>query len=195
MPTGTITWGLRYDIVGSDPPNGAAATQRLAEDADAVFTTINNKVVALENSRPKLLSRARRITASSASTGSTVGVLRLNTAVVSGRMYLPQFYCHPTSSVTTDNIEVGLRFDLAGNADASDPILPGARGFGLFGQPRSFECVPWVATATGTLSLCIYVRRDTGSGSVTLYADSTERFTDLLLWEIVSGPVASGTDL
>lgn len=195
MPTSTVTWGIAYDIVGSDPPNGAAATQRTAESTDTALTTINNKIVVVEGKYGKIVARGRRITTSSASTGAAVGVLQLPVPVVTGRLYIPEFYCHPTSSVTTDNIEVGLKFDLAGAADASDPILPGGRGFGLFGQPRSLTAMPWVATATGTLSLCLYVKRDTGSGSVTLYADSTERFTDLLVWEVNTDPGNTGVSL
>lgn len=189
----TPVYGFPYPS-GTDSPNGPGQIQALAEAVEADLSLSDARIAALEAKSKRLIARGRLTASSAASTGAAVGVLRVNAPITTGRLYFGQAFYHPTSSITTDNIETGFKYNLAGNASAADGIMPGQRTFGLFGQVRATE-VAWVATTTGTLSMALYVKRDTGSGSCTLYADATERFTEVFVWEITTDPGNTGVAL
>lgn len=193
MPGATPIYGLPYALIG-DQPHGPNQEEALAVATEATFVLFDARIDALEGKSQKLIGRARRTTPSDPSTGAKVGVLRLNVPCTSAKLYVVEGFCHPTSSVTSDNIEAGFTFDTSGNADASDPILPGSRTFGLFGQVRTIKTV-WVASTTGTLSVAMYVKRDTGSGNNTMFADTTERFTEIFIYEVDTDPGNTGVNL
>lgn len=185
----TPIYGFPYPGV-NDSPNGPSQVQALALAVDAALALSDGRIATSK----RLVARGKLTAASAGSTGAVVGVMRVNAPIVVNKLYFVQGFYHPTSTVTTDNIEAGFKYNLAANAVASDSIMPGQRHFGLFGQVRSTE-VSWVATSSGTLSTALYVKRDTGSGTCTLYADATERFTEVFVWEIDTDPGNSGVAL
>lgn len=118
----------------------------------------------------------RRTTASSSSTGSTVGVLRLdNIPVKAGRDYIiltgP---LHPAGSQDGDNARIEILYSTTGTATTSDALLPDARVFERIGNPFGGTTViraRYTPGADQTLSVLLCITRNNGSGSISLTAD------------------------
>lgn len=139
-----------------------------------------NEPTAAQLNRRGIGKYGRRDGSSSGASSSTaVGVLRVDSiSVVSGRSYVIQFACHPTSTVTTDNIRIEVRGSTSGSATTSSSVLASGQLYRLFSAgPTTWRFV-YIAGSTATLSLLLCVARDTGTGSCSLFADGT-RNTEL----------------
>lgn len=117
--------------------------------------------------------RARRTNVSSGSTGSEVGVLRLDSIPVLGlHCYLIKAFFHPDTTVSTDTIRVQMRYrDDGGSAGTGNSLLPDATSFFKLGDAGYLEAT-YTAVIDQTLSVLLCVARTAGTGSATLYADS-----------------------
>lgn len=148
----------------------------------------------LEQETQEIIAWGRRTSASSTTTITVIGVLRLDDIpITSGRFYVVQASCHPTSSVTTDNIRVDLRYTTTGaTPTTSSSVLPGGQ---LYTTPaQKTLAVPYVPSSDETLSVLLCVVRDTGTGNASLYADGT-RITDLTIHDLGESPGDTGTDI
>lgn len=186
---GTTThYALRYPV-GSDTPAVPLKIKDLAEDVDTALFAVDTKAVAADQ---RVVKYGKRTTASSTATSSTaVGVLRLDSinlkagqdyTVVTGTL-------HPTSSVTTDNMRLEIRYSTSGNATTSSTVLAGLQAFEVYGNTSllraKFQCV-----ADVTVSLLLCIARDTGTGNVQVYADGT-RITEMEVRH--DGPTVANT--
>lgn len=142
-----------------------------------------------------IVAWGRRITNSTGSVTTTgVPVMRVNGPVISGNQYRVRTgSIHPTSTITTDTIRCEIKFTMSGNASTGSPVLPGAQVYEAFGNSSIIDTV-WTATSTGTLSTVLCVARESGSGTVSLFADGT-RVTDVYIEDLGLAVAASGTNL
>jgi len=204
MVASTIAWGLRYDVVGVDPPNGAAATQRLAEDVDAQLTVINNALDArldIVEPRPRgILGRARRTTEGPTSGGSIASTLRLDDiAVAAGRMIRCAYTIHPRSTVGGDLIVSELRYTTDGATPTTgSPILPGSQSYSRgqvtdMAQSVTIETV-YAPAGAETLSLLLCITRALGTGVVRHGADANAT-TDIIIEDIGVAVGDTGVDI
>lgn len=125
----------------------------------------------------RLIAFSERTTSSSTANSSTaVGVRRCDgIALRPGiRHRIATGTLHPTSSVSSDNLRVEIRYSTSGVATTASPVLPGALAFEAFGNTTKLETF-YVPTVPETLSILLCIARDTGSGNASLYADSTRR--------------------
>lgn len=81
---------------------------------------------------------------------------------------------HPNSSVTTDNVRIELRYNNAGVATTSSPVLPGALAYEAFGNTSKLEAL-YTPAVTENLSVLLCVARENGTGIANLYADATRK--------------------
>jgi len=141
------------------------------------------------------IARGNRVTTSSTTTSGTgIGVERLDAAVVNGRLYRVEVpLLHTNSSVTSDTIAGKITYTIDGSTPtASSPTLPGASVFINPIGPCPLS-TPYPSTFTGTLKLLVCVGRFAGSGAASLYADGT-RNLDVQVWDMGIDPGDTGVD-
>jgi hypothetical protein len=123
----------------------------------------------------KIVARGSRATDSSATTGITA-VLRLDDIpIIGGRLYeIKTSSLHLDSTVIDDHIEARITYTTDGTTPTSgSTILPGAKTQGRqsvsasFGEDRVI-CTLYAPATDETLSLLLCVRRDSGTGSVSI---------------------------
>lgn len=143
----------------------------------------------------KLAQRGRRVSTSSASTGSVVGVLRLDDLqLVAGRAYKITALGHPDSSTVTDFLEITVRYSTDGSTPTTaSSVIPGGQVV-VRTVSRLDLSFPYVPGSDEVLSLLLCVARSGGSGNCTLYADAT-RTTDLMVEDIGPDVGDTGTDI
>lgn len=169
----TAVWVLPYPV-GGDLPAVPLRIKALADATETALTTINTKVVVADQ---RVVKWGYRDTASSnATSSSAVGVLRIDgIELKAGQDYtVITGTLHPTSSVSTDNIRLEIRYSTTGVATTASAVLAGEQGFELFGNTTMLRA-KFKVVADVTVSLLLCIARDTGSGNVTLYADGTRR--------------------
>jgi hypothetical protein len=137
------------------------------------------RATAATLNRRGIVKYGRRDTSSSTTSSSTaVGALRIDgISVVSGRAYVINVSCHPTSTVSTDNVRCEVRGSTSGTATTSSSVLTSGQWYQKLGDPQTFRFV-YIAPATATLSMLLCIARDSGSGNVNFYSDGT-RNTEL----------------
>jgi hypothetical protein len=159
------------DTVITNPYNGQLC---ITTDTGTVWQRVAGSWTSAVN---RLIAFSERITPSAGVAGSSaMGVRRLDSVVMklgcAYRIYTGTL--HPTSTVSTDNLRVEIRYNNAGLSSASSTLLPGALAFEAFGNTTSLNAF-YVPAANETVSFALCVARDTGSGSASLYADTSRR--------------------
>lgn len=182
----------------SASPNVPVDIKALADAADTTVKSIDNRLTTVESSRARGLVKYGFVTtASGVSTSSTaVGVMRLDSiSLLSGRAYLISCPAmHPTSTVTTDVMRVEVRGSTSGTATTASAVIPGLQAYALFGQPMSLETV-YQPGSNQTLSLILCIARDSGSGNVTMLADTSGRLSQIFVTDIGLAVSNSAVDL
>lgn len=149
----------------------------------------------LDQALPIIRQRGRRNSVSTGSTGSVVGVLRLDDLPVkAGQSYTISVMAHPDSTVLTDFLDITLRYSTDGSTPTtSSSVIPGGeavvRTVSLFSL--KFEYVP---ASDLTLSLLLCVARNSGTGTCTLFADSI-RCTEIAVFSSGADVGDTGTDI
>lgn len=147
----------------------------------AEYNKLIDNIEYLDYNKGGMIAWGRRTTISSGSTGAAVAVLRVNMPIYNGRQYAIETMCHPNSTVSSDIIQVQFRYSTSGNATASSPILFNGEAFMPVGNPLHMRTL-YQSTTNGTLSIALCIARFSGTGSVSLHAD-TNRGTDLFLYD------------
>lgn len=161
----------------------------------ATFTAGQHATAAtLERATQTAQGWGRRTSSSSTTTTSLIGVERLDDfPVYSGRFYIVAAHIHTTSSTSTDNIRVDLRYTADGSTPTtSSSVMVGGQLYTTPAQKTMF--VPYVPASDQTLSVLLCVVRDSGVGNVSLYGDAT-RVTDLMILDFDVSPGDTGTDI
>lgn len=151
----------------------------------------------------KLVARARRATASSASTASSpaTAVLRLDDIpLVAGYAYTIEAAFNADSTVASDILRIELRYTTDGSTPTvSSTQLPGA--VGDFQTPtnatwRKADSLKTVYAPAGdeTLSLLLTIGRIAGTGNCTLFADGTY-LTEIFVYQSGPDPGDTGVSL
>lgn len=116
-----------------------------------------------------------RPTTSSGSTGTTVGVIRLDNVIwVAGQTYAIEYSGHPNGTAD-ENFRCEVRFNSAGAAGTGDTILVGSQGFIRLGDPFYWKFYVPVGVS-GTYSLLLTFARNSGASSHNWFCD-TNRIT------------------
>jgi hypothetical protein len=144
--------------------------------------------------RRGIIKYGRRDNSSSTANSSTaVGALRIDSiSVVSGRAYVINVTCHPTSTVSTDNVRCEVRGSTSGTATTSSSVLTSGQWFQKLGDPQTFRFL-YIAGSTATLSALLCIARDSGSGNVSFFGDGT-RNTEIWV-EDMAITTDTGTDV
>jgi len=140
--------------------------------------------------------RARRIkygfrttvSSNSSANGQVIAVLRLaSVAVLTGFAYSIKAKVYPNSDNTGDLLRYDIRFTTDGvtTPTASSPVMP--RGVKYAGCANSTfmssDIDAYYSPGSNlTLWVVLCVQRVGGTGNCNLYADTTERFTELEIW-------------
>lgn len=122
----------------------------------------------------------QRTSTSTGSTSSTaVPVVRIdNVAGTAGRAIVLGFSCHPDSGTLSDTARIEIRYSTSGAATSTSTIVPGAQTYAaITAGPRHWLTV-LIPPADGVYSFLISFARNAGSGTNTLFCDST-RFTEI----------------
>jgi hypothetical protein len=168
-----------------------AADMQTLTDTD---TTTNTRLATLE----RLAGRGwyRRTSTSSGSASTTaVGVSRVNNiACVINKPVRLQVYCHPDSTVGTDNVKTDIRYSTAGSATASSTLVDDSESFGAATASHREYSVIFTPPSTGTYSFALTVSRGGGTGTVSLFVSLPGRSTRLSV-EQFSDNASSGDDL
>lgn len=146
----------------------------ITTDTNTVWQRVGSSWTSAVN---RLIAFSERITPSAGVAGSSAqGVRRLDSVLMklgcAYRIYTGTL--HPTSTVSTDNLRVEIRYNNAGLSSASSTLLPGALAFEAFGNTTTLNAF-YVPAADETVSFALCVARDTGTGSASLYADTSRR--------------------
>lgn len=193
----TTNYALRYPAATASP-NVPVDMKNLADDVDAALDGVDDRLDLVEANRARGLVKYGAVTtASGVSTSSTaVGVMRLDSiSLLSGRAYLISCPAmHPTSTVTTDVMRVEVRGSTSGTATTASAVIPGLQAYALFGQPMSLETV-YQPGSNQTLSLILCIARDSGSGNVTMLADTSGRLSQIIVTDIGLAVSNSAVDL
>jgi hypothetical protein len=186
----TGLFGTVRQLLANDAVSDAGIHGDLRDNAGAI-ERYNASLPGWVSIARRVVAWGRRITASPTTTTTTLGVLRLdNVPLKNGRSYtICTGTLHPTSSVTTDNMRLEIRYSTSGTATTASPVLPGALAFELFGNTAGLR-TKYTPSADETASFLLCIARDTGSGNVQLYADGT-RVTDMEV--IDDGPALADT--
>ncbi len=123
-------------------------------------------------------------------------MLRLdNKPIVVGQSYSIVCLVHPTSTVTTDNMRVEIRYTTNGTTPTTaSPILQGLIGYQSFGPPMCLMAEYVASGSDSLLSLILCVAREAGSGTVSLYADGA-RTTEMKIYRSGFDVGDTGVDL
>jgi hypothetical protein len=117
-----------------------------------------------------------RLTTSSGSTGSVVGVLRLdNLNLAASRVYELRYRCHPDG--TGDQVRTEIRFNTAGAAGTGDTLVVGSQAYDTVAGHREFAVIFAVAIS-GSYSFLLCQTRTSGANTSTLFCD-TNRITEM----------------
>jgi hypothetical protein len=176
MAGATTVYGLPFSELG-DAPHGPDQSEALAEAVETELVRIDAAILTVD-AKFNDKGRGVRPTSSSVSASTTlVGVLRVDSmALLSGVQYEVEYWCHPTSTVTTDAIKTEVRFSTSGSATTASSQLVESAVYTNFGSS-----VRWSAEYTPgsnvTASFLLCLSRAIGSGNCTLFADAAERFT------------------
>lgn len=156
---------------------------------------------ALNNELKKILARGRRTTASSTTT-TIVGVLRLDDVpILANRSYRIRVSgIFSNSTVPGDRTVTEVRYTTDGSTPTtSSPVLPGAQAYQIVANANSdtvaaidIEYEP--GGSNQTLSLLVCVARSIGTGSVSLYADSSH-VLEIALYHSGDAVGDTGTDI
>lgn len=184
----TPVYGFPYPAL-TDPPDGPAQIQALAEAVEADLVVTDANIAAINAVAPTyakgIIKYGRRDTHSSTANSSTaVGALRLDSiSVAIGRAYVINVSCHPTSNVSTDVVRCEVRGSTTGTATTADSVLTSGQWFQSLGDAMTFRFV-YIAGANATLSILLCIARFSGTGDVSFYGDGT-RNTELWVEEMV----------
>jgi len=152
----------------------------------------------------KLIARGRRTTPSTASTGSTVAVLRLDDIPIEGG-YAYAIRCPGLgvrSTVAADLVQCLIRYTTDGSTPTtSSPILQGSivlkavpGGSTAVSLDLDVEYYP-APGGTEQLSLLLCVIRLGGTGSCSIFADGSGYVIDLRVYNMGPDVGDTGTDL
>lgn len=147
-----------------------------------------------------VLARAQRTTASSGSTGTEVGVLRLDDVpIYAGRLYrIFTGNLNIDTSVADDIAHCRLRI----TTDGSTPSTSSTQlGGGMRDDMASASAGPIIAithlyapSADETLSVLLTVNRIAGTGTIVIYGDATTTI-DLAIEDVGLDPGDTGVDI
>src|SRR5688500_5519294 len=123
----TGLFGTVRQLLANDAVSDAGIHGDLRDNAGAI-ERYNASLPGWVSVARRVVAWGRRITASPTTTTTTLGVLRLdNVPLKNGRSYtICTGTLHPTSSVTTDNMRLEIRYSTSGTATTASPVLPGA---------------------------------------------------------------------
>jgi hypothetical protein len=179
-------------------PNVPVDIKALADAADTTVKTIDDRVAAVESTRARgIVKYGWRTTTSTntANSSTAVGVFRVDgISLLSGRAY--SIRCptlHITSTVTTDNTRVEVRYSTSGTATTASAVMPGLQAFQLFGSTVTLETI-YQPGSNQTVSLLLCIARDTGSGTVSLFGDAT-RLYQVIVEDLGLAVTNGGTNL
>lgn len=182
----------------TDAPNVPIDMKDLADAVDLTVDTIDDRVDSLESASARgIVKRHRRTTSSSGAASTTlVPVIRLDdVSLTAGRLYrITTGTLHPTSTVTTDTIQVQIHYSTTGVATTASAVLPGAQAFELFGNTSILDTV-YVPGSNLTASFLLAVARSLGTGTATLLADSVRRIELMVFDQGVDTGATGGTNL
>lgn len=155
---------------------------------DAI-SDLDARTSVLETGSQAIIKRGRRVTASTGSTGSEVGVLRVdNIPVRSGKIY--RVSTAGINLSTTVNNDVGsARFRVAYAVGTGTVANLSSTQIGQMRNTidvtNNTNVIPgqcfYVASADGYISIMLTVQRIAGSGTVTIYAVSPAEPLDLVI--------------
>lgn len=172
--------------------------------ATGVFstTTFNALAEYVDDTRTGIIiARGRRTTSSTASTGTEVGVIRLDDIPVTGGLLyrVASNGLHFDTTVAADVSVARVRYTTDGSTPSTaSTILPGALAYALQGNASWPETALidtfYAPAADETLSLLLTVNRVAGSGSCLIFAD-TDHTIDLWVESLGTDPGDTGTDI
>lgn len=149
----------------------------------------------------KNIAHARRLTNSTASTGSPVGVIRMDDIPIrAGIQYRISWKARTDSSVANDVCYGEIRYTTDGSTPTtSSTQLPGS--VGETGQTDGGVGFSLYATTyysplvNETLSILLTVTRGSGTGNNVLYADGATNVTDIYIDDMGDEPGLTGTNV
>jgi hypothetical protein len=175
----------------------------LLRSAAAVLRTDGDFEVMGGISVPRgMLMRGRRDTASTTTT-TIVGVLRLDDqAILLGRGYeiaVSGIFC--TSTVNNDRALVSVRHTTDGSTPTtSSTVIPAGESYQIVtvgavtGEDSGTLLIYYAPAANQTLSLLVCVARNSGTGSVGMFADGTHKL-DISIKDVGAAKTDTGTDI
>lgn len=208
----TPSFGLRYPACPDcqpcpNCPGGLDAFENLARDTDSALASVEADIAAVSASLPnlpgRLIRRHRRLSNSSATTGSAVGILRLPVgALITGRAYLIMTNSALVDgSTATDVARLELRYTTDGTTPTTaSALLPGGLAQGQIGnaaQGPSLQITTiYVPAGAGeNLHLLLDITLTAGVGATVTVAGSGNTVTDLYVFDVGPDPGATGVNL
>lgn len=167
-------------------PIPAAGFGQAVKDA---INDLDARTAALETGAQAIIKRGRRITSSAASTGSEVGVLRVdNIPVQAGRIYRIStnginISTTVANDVGTSRFRVAYAVGTGTVANLSSPQLGQMRN--TVDTTNNTNVIPgqmfYPAAADGYISVMLCLHRVVGSGTMTIFANGTTEPLDLVI--------------
>jgi hypothetical protein len=193
--TGVATCSSNLSVAGSGHITGA-----LAVDGNA---TVTGNLVVTGYGPGRCLARARRITSSSTTTGTTdIGVLRMDDVAIPAG-HLIAIMSSPLAidgATANDEIRARMRYTTDGSTPSvSSTILPGSKV-----QIRQTDAnVPeqrtifttYTPAGAETLSILLCTSHVAGTGAAGIFADGTEDIIEFSVWDMGVDPGDTGTDI
>lgn len=155
----------------------------------------------LNRATEKIIARGRRTTTSGGSTGATIEVLRLDDIPIrAGYLYAICTNSLALQSTAANNtVRAEIRYTTDGSTPvAATTVIPGGatqQSPSVAGQSDNSAILALYAPGSNeTLSLLLTVRRTTGAGTATIFADATNTIE---MWVEQKGedPGDTGVDL
>ncbi|WP_427422653.1 hypothetical protein [Lysinibacillus fusiformis] len=149
-----------------------------------------------------VIARGRRITSSSAATGTTaVAVLRIdNVPLEAGRLYrVHTSSLLPDGTTSTDVCRVQIHYNSSGTATTASGLMLGAVQEMQIGNVTNSSGMDiettYAPSANETGSFLLAFRLVQGTGSTILFADGTTITIDIYITDCGVDPGDTGTDL
>lgn len=138
---------------------------------------------------------SRRDTLSSTTTTTVLAVRRIDDIpAFAGRHYEIRCGLNAASTVATDNMRCEIRYTTDGSTPTtSSPVLYDGQLYCISGRWTIFTV--YVPAVDETLSFLICIVRDTGSGNVRYFADSSRAAINLVMDTMDVSPGNVGTNL
>lgn len=166
-----------------------------------VTDAANDHETRLDVIENRIIGRARRTTNSSASTGSDVAVLRLDSCdLMVGKIYRITTSPLYLTSNTGDVVNANLRYDITGAAaTTASSLLPGGQAQkvivnGSYDETATIITTYTPASAGQVLSLLLTVLRAVGAGSSRILAGS-QKIIEFTVEDQGIDPGDTGVDL